>query len=762
MYGNLELKPAQVAIVAQPSTGFLNGRFYADKSPTEDAEDCLGRITVGLTRSKSLTILVSPLDMLGLMGMAQVVATLAYGIRGLRRGDTTWDWPDFHSDPTQENLGQITRWSLNQAPDWTHPPLAIANKYRDRHTKQVKRERYRLILVRGYDLDWLKKGLLRETREGLAQGHNWIPKQDLPFTEIVLYAYAADCTPYPTYVLLPSGLYKARTGDIVPRLGPDREIIPLPGIFFFDGWRTHPTLTIPDDLPQTQDMPVRITVRAPTEGEAPAKRTPEEEARDILATAAKNQVESGPGTRRAAVRACKYLRTLVNRYGSVIDDVHLQARLHTQRSKGVVEHGKWYQPTGEALPVISKEVTSELLHCLTALPDPWPLAKVTIDLEKPGQWVTKMARLYFAEECAKRTDRIPNKSRGPAVEAAIEEVEEILPKLEARMIEFLAEWLVSLLMPAQSVLEVRAPHLSFMFQKQYWFREIYLGLKVTASFGRSESYTRVVDGQVRCITPDTTSQSLQVIWNVQYITAFIPAWMVPPIYNSIQRETVKATKQTGELGYRSIRPTWFEDDTSLYGQKPLPNQDPPQEMHGLKLIIKEEIMPQDEVPCFPALAHLAENGFLAPDAWNCKKLQVSLKVTIDVPMLGTIIENNGDSLDDSHMPVGWPLVIDGAVRQFCVHRYTTIQDMQDMLKAYDLGKNSVEVNKDASQWSHFSVWNRKYMEALHGNNLRQLWEDCEPAIGRKIAPSYDIRVNDIRRVVNFLNTLNPPSAPESV
>ena len=68
---------AQVAIVAQPSTGFLNGRFYADKSPTKDTEDCLGRTTVGLTRSKSLTILVSPLDMLGLMGMAQVVATIA-------------------------------------------------------------------------------------------------------------------------------------------------------------------------------------------------------------------------------------------------------------------------------------------------------------------------------------------------------------------------------------------------------------------------------------------------------------------------------------------------------------------------------------------------------------------------------------------------------------------------------------------------------------------------------------------------------------
>ena len=31
---------AEVAIVAQPSTGFLNGRFYPDGSPTEDTEDC--------------------------------------------------------------------------------------------------------------------------------------------------------------------------------------------------------------------------------------------------------------------------------------------------------------------------------------------------------------------------------------------------------------------------------------------------------------------------------------------------------------------------------------------------------------------------------------------------------------------------------------------------------------------------------------------------------------------------------------------------
>ena len=76
-------------------------------------------------------------------------------------------------------------------------------------------------------------------------------------------------------------------------------------------------------------------------------------------------------------------------------------------------------------------------------------------------------------------------------------------------------------------------------------------------------------------------------------------------------------------------------------------------MHGLKLVVKEEALPLKEQPEFPALAELAKRGLLAPDTWNCKRAQISLKATIDVPMLGTIIEQNGDGLlKQSHMPAG--------------------------------------------------------------------------------------------------------------
>ena len=119
--------------------------------------------------------------------------------------------------------------------------------------------------------------------------NNWIPTQQLPYDELILFAYPANRTPRPTYVCLPSGLYNARTGHILAQSGQHREITPLPGIFFFDGWRVQPTLNIPTNLPETTDAPVYDT--DPNTRQAPTEepnRSPEEVARDILAAAAKN------------------------------------------------------------------------------------------------------------------------------------------------------------------------------------------------------------------------------------------------------------------------------------------------------------------------------------------------------------------------------------------------------------------------------------------------------------------------------------------
>ena len=60
-----------------------------------------------------------------------------------------------------------------------------------------------------------------------------------------------------------------------------------------------------------------------------------------------------------------------------------------------------------------------------------------------------------------------------------------------------------------------------MLLKDYWFRELYLGLKVAASFDRDESFTKTIDGQIWCITPEYNSQGTNLAWNVSYINVFI-------------------------------------------------------------------------------------------------------------------------------------------------------------------------------------------------------------------------------------------------
>ena len=125
------------------------------------------------------------------------------------------------------------------------------------------------------------------------------------------------------------------------------------------------------------------------------------------------------------------------------------------------------------------------------------------------------------------------------------------------------------------------------------------------------------------------------------------------------------------------------------------------------------------------------------------------------------VERGDGLLEDSHMPVGWPLHIDGAVRQCCIHRAASLQELDDMLKEYDMKRDSVEINRDAPQWSHHAVWNRKYMEPRPGYTLEQLWADSEPAISKKTTTSYDVQTNDVQRAVAAIQHLPSPVPPDS-
>ena len=74
--------------------------------------------------------------------------------------------------------------------------------------------------------------------------------------------------------------------------------------------------------------------------------------------------------------------------------------------------------------------------------------------------------------------------------------------------------------------------------------------------------------------------------------------------------------------------------------------------------------------------------------------------------------------------LGWPMSVDGAVRQFCMHKKATIQELDSMLKEFDLQRSSVEINRNTPLWSHNSVWNRRYMDPKSGYTLQQLWKEA--------------------------------------
>ena len=322
-----------------------------------------------------------------------------------------------------------------------------------------------MILVKSSDIAWLQddQHRMRDVVAVAKDGKNrWVPLQNLPFREIILFAYAADRSSRPTYVCLPSGLHNARNGRVVPQSGPQCEITPLPGIFFFDAWRTEPILNIPPNLPSTQDAPDEATLpSAPASPRVDQAKAHEEEARDIMARAVKNQADDGPSTRKAAIRAYKYLYTLVKLHGPQIQEAYDAAKLHASCSRGTSTKTD-YRPPQQDLPAVTPELTSELLHCLSTLPDPWPPAKITINMDSASQWVSKMTKLFFADAYVRHEVGPGPTKQLPQKQTALQAVQNVLPELETRVTEFLAEWLVALLMPAKHVLETRSPHLSFM------------------------------------------------------------------------------------------------------------------------------------------------------------------------------------------------------------------------------------------------------------------------------------------------------------
>ena len=83
--------------------------------------------------------------------------------------------------------------------------------------------------------------------------------------------------------------------------------------------------------------------------------------------------------------------------------------------------------------------------------------------------------------------------------------------------------------------------------------------------------------------------------------------MIPPVYHSLRRESIKNASSASTIGVQSVRPTWFEDIAVPKETTPQPDQGQPQPLHGLKLVIKEEVLLSRSLYCSHVL-----NTFFGP------------------------------------------------------------------------------------------------------------------------------------------------------
>ena len=98
---------ALIAVIVQTGCGFLSGGRRG--ATLDDREDCYARATVALTRAIQHTYIVSPVDMAGLIGMAQTLAVFHSGYHTLKRREV-----QFHGTtriPT--DAAAILEWGLD-------------------------------------------------------------------------------------------------------------------------------------------------------------------------------------------------------------------------------------------------------------------------------------------------------------------------------------------------------------------------------------------------------------------------------------------------------------------------------------------------------------------------------------------------------------------------------------------------------------------------------------------------------------------------
>ena len=239
---------AMMAIVAQPYRGHLNGNVNDEF----DMEECYARATVAGTRAQSLTVIVSPLDMQGMIGMMQVLAGRAHTIHEVYRGNDNWQLPQLEEPQMEQSNAEVQSWRISHAGTWAEqnlPPLAIGFNLRGNVDGQerVVFLRLRLVLVKASKIPSARTHI-SQLEHIVQRAYDTRHKLTLPdqrTEELMIWGYAIDKQHRVMAWLGPACSSQEPFAPLVRhwRSGTIMHTVPLPGIHFFDAWRIRSQLT---------------------------------------------------------------------------------------------------------------------------------------------------------------------------------------------------------------------------------------------------------------------------------------------------------------------------------------------------------------------------------------------------------------------------------------------------------------------------------------------------------------------------------------
>ena len=239
---------AMMAMVAQPYRGHLNGNVNDEF----DMEECYARATVAGTRAQSLTVIVSPLDMQGMIGMMQVLAGRAHTIHEVYRGGDNWQMPQLDGPQVEQSNAEVQSWRISHAGTWaeqTLPPLAIGFNLRRKIDGQerVVFLRLRLVLVKASKILSARSHIpqLEHIVQRAYDTRRRLTLPDQRTEELMIWGYAIDKQHRVMAWLGPACSSQDPFAPLIRhwRSGTIMHTVPLPGIQFFDAWRIRPNLT---------------------------------------------------------------------------------------------------------------------------------------------------------------------------------------------------------------------------------------------------------------------------------------------------------------------------------------------------------------------------------------------------------------------------------------------------------------------------------------------------------------------------------------